>query len=429
MEKCSKLEELSLENNLIQSLHGIEGLENLRKLNVSNNEIANVDEAAHHAANHYQHHHHHTLNGENNKTNANWELNLSRLTHLCMTNNRLSNLRFVHKLSSLIELYAGFNRIKNLREIFHLKSLNALVIVDLSSNPMCADAKYRPFVVYHLKSLKSMDGHAIEPGEVNDARESFGGKLTSDFIAEKFAHTRLSDIRSLEFPNSLIRLVDLGPTTQLINEQFENLRSLNLENNALTSFSGLIYLKNLKILCLNNNKIESIFSKSKPAANQQQQQQQSPPQQQQQQQPAVNPVDPILPNLEVLHLAYNGISDLVALQISRLTSLKALFLQGNEITKIEGLETLRDLRELVLDKNKIKQIGETSFVGQSHRLVELHIEENRLRDLLNIHTLRNLQKLYAANNKINEFSDIDKLLDLSHLHEISLINNPVFIFF
>jgi hypothetical protein len=36
----------------------------------------------------------------------------------------------------------------------------------------------------------------------------------------------------------------------------------------------------------------------------------------------------ILPCLEVLHLAYNGITDIAALQIGRLTSLKALFLQG-----------------------------------------------------------------------------------------------------
>lgn len=100
-------------------------------------------------------------------------------------------------------------------------------------------------------------------------------------------------------------------------------------------------------------------------------------------------------------------------------------LSGNEITKIEGLESLRDLRELVLDKNKIKQIGDLSFVGQSQRLVELHIEENRLRDLTNIETLRNLQKIFAANNKITDFADIDKLLELGHLNEISLLNNPV----
>ncbi len=33
-------------------------------------------------------------------------------------------------------------------------------------------------------------------------------------------------------------------------------------------------------------------------------------------------------SLEVLHLGYNGISNLINLQISRLTNLRALFLQG-----------------------------------------------------------------------------------------------------
>ena len=37
---------------------------------------------------------------------------------------------------------------------------------------------------------------------------------------------------------------------------------------------------------------------------------------------------PLLENLEVLHLGYNGIRDLVALQLNRLIGLKALFLQG-----------------------------------------------------------------------------------------------------
>lgn len=37
---------------------------------------------------------------------------------------------------------------------------------------------------------------------------------------------------------------------------------------------------------------------------------------------------PIMESLEVLHLGYNGIKDMSTLQLSRLTSLKALFLQG-----------------------------------------------------------------------------------------------------
>ena len=199
---------------------------------------------------------------------------------------------------------------KNLRDVFHLKNVTNLTLCDLSGNPISKNAKYRLFIIYHLKNLKSLDGNSIELSESNEAKEHFGGKLTCDFIAEKFQNVRLNDIKSLEFPQCGIKVVDLGASIQSVSEQFENLRAINLENNALTSFSGLVYLRNLKILCLNNNKVESIFPKSKNASN-------------------TNTLnDLILPNLEVLHLAFNGINDLVTLQIGRLVSLKALFLQG-----------------------------------------------------------------------------------------------------
>jgi Leucine-rich repeat (LRR) protein len=72
---------------------------------------------------------------------------------------------------------------------------------------------------------------------------------------------------------------------------------------------------------------------------------------------------------------------------------------GNEIAKVEGLENLRDLLELVLDRNKVKQIGEFSFISQQ-RLQELHIEENRLRSLANLQCLDNLRRLYIGMNRI-----------------------------
>lgn len=74
-------------------------------------------------------------------------------------------------------------------------------------------------------------------------------------------------------------------------------------------------------------------------------------------------------------------------------------IKGNEISKIEGLEGLQDLRELVLDRNKVKNIGEYSFMNQWN-LAELHLEENRLRELLNLECLENLQRLFLGMNKI-----------------------------
>jgi Leucine-rich repeat (LRR) protein len=390
IDKCKRLEELSLEGNLLQSLEGLESCDGLRKLNVNNNLI-----------------YFHEDNSKRDATTpANWDLVLPRLTYLSISYNRIKSLKFVSKLTSLMELYVSFNKIRTLRDVFNLKPLNSLIILDLWANDMCEEAKYRSFVIYNLRFLKSLDGFSIDQNEYLEAKETFGGKLTCDFIAEKFPSVRLNDIKNLEFPQCSIRLVDLGATPQLVADQFENLRALNLENNSLVSFSGLIYLRNLRVLCLNYNKIESVLPKSK--AN-----------------PASQYEGQILPSLEILHLAYNGISDLVGLQICKLTSLKALFLQGNELVKIEGLEGLRELRELVLDKNKIKGIGENSFIDQTQRLMELHIEENRLRDLSNVEVLQALQKIYAANNKITEFADIEPLTELANIQEISLINNPV----
>lgn len=68
----------------------------------------------------------------------------------------------------------------------------------------------------------------------------------------------------------------------------------------------------IQVLCLNHNRIECMQSQhlsrdSLPASGQ------------------------VLSSLEVLHLAYNGIVNLVPLQLGRISSLRALFLQGTAV--------------------------------------------------------------------------------------------------
>ena len=75
------------------------------------------------------------------------------------------------------------------------------------------------------------------------------------------------------------------------------------------------------------------------------------------------------------------------------------FLTGNEISKVEGMEGLHDLRELVLDRNKIKIITELSFANQWN-LQELHLEENRIRELTYLNCMDNLQRLYLGSNRV-----------------------------
>lgn len=78
---------------------------------------------------------------------------------------------------------------------------------------------------------------------------------------------------------------------------------------------------------------------------------------------------------------------------------KTFFRLGNEISKVEGLESLRNLRELVLDKNKIRVITDTSFFFQTN-LIELHLEENRVRELTFFDRMIKLEKLFLGSNKI-----------------------------
>ena len=130
------LEELSLEHNCITKLEGLTRLVRLRRLSLGHNYISSLDGSA------IEH--------------------LQQLQYLSMENNKVSGLFGVQKTTSLVELYLGNNNIDNIREVFYLKNLLHLVILDLYGNPVVSSTdNYRLFVIYHLKSLKALDGTAI----------------------------------------------------------------------------------------------------------------------------------------------------------------------------------------------------------------------------------------------------------------------------
>ncbi|RUS71694.1 hypothetical protein EGW08_020538 [Elysia chlorotica] len=427
LDNCCQLKELSLTNNCIAHLEGLHKLVQLQVLDLSHNCLTTLDTGA--------------------------LSQMSQLISLSLESNRLSSIAGIQRNTALVELYIGNNTINNIREVFLLKSLPSLVILDMFGNPMVSEVEnYRMFVIYHLRSLKALDGSAIAPRiirkemalyqktqatldllllDINNcaltkeaqegsmAKDMFGGRLTPDFIAEKLGHASFLEVRELDLPNCAIRTVDLGT-----GEQFINLRSVNLEHNNLSSFTGLIHLVNLRVLCLNYNHIECIVPKSKVAAGSQGSKRYGSNYPSKNTDYFAENCAPVLENLEVLHLGYNGIKDLASLQLGRLPSLKALFLQGNEITKVEGLDGLHDLRELVLDRNKIKSLTEYSFLNQWN-LQELHLEENRLRDLVGLGCLDNLLRLYLGSNRVQELSELDRLDSLHNLVEISLVNNVI----
>ncbi|XP_025062921.1 leucine-rich repeat-containing protein 9 [Alligator sinensis] len=405
LESCLNLEELTLDGNCISNLDGISKLTKLTRLSVNNNLLISLER--------------HVFD------------NLSHLHYLSLESNRITSLAGLQKAYALIELYISNNYVSTNQEIYHLKGLINLIILDMYGNLIVwKQDNYRLFTIFHLASLKALDGVAVEPAEVESAKDLFGGRLTCDTIAERLGHSNFTKMQELNWTSSTIRTVDLVPA-----DQFRNVCNVNLQNNNLTSFSGLVFLPNVKVLCLNYNHIESIMPRQKSQShltNRQLLYQKVTSSGYGQQGLSKGSRDagfgenlpPIMHSLEVLHLGYNGISNMTQLQLSRLKNLKFLFLQGNEISQIEGLEGLQLLEELVLDHNRIKTILESSFAKQSS-LCALHLEENRIRELNNLQSLVKLQKLFLGYNKIQELSELEKLEVIPSLKELSISGNPV----
>uniref|UniRef100_A0A3B4XI37 Leucine rich repeat containing 9 n=1 Tax=Seriola lalandi dorsalis TaxID=1841481 RepID=A0A3B4XI37_SERLL len=214
LDSCLKLEELSLNNNSISTL-SLSKLHCLNKLSVDGNQLSSLD--------------------------ASVLDQLPNLSFLSVENNRISSLHGIQRVRSVLELYIGNNEISTSRDIYYLKGLTNLIILDLYGNPLVERLEnYRIYVVFHLPSLKALDG--IEVTECESAKDMFGGRLTPDMVAEKLGNSNYTDITYLTLQSCSIRMVDLSPA-----DLFSSLRSVNLDHNNLTSFSGLIYLPNIKV--------------------------------------------------------------------------------------------------------------------------------------------------------------------------------------
>ncbi|XP_072193456.1 leucine-rich repeat-containing protein 9 [Excalfactoria chinensis] len=407
LESCLNLEELTLDDNCISTLDGISKLTKLTRLSVNNNHLTSLKR--------------HIFE------------NLSHLHYVSVENNRITSLVGLKKTYSLIELYISNNCISTSQEIYHLKGLTNLIILDMSGNRIVwKQDNYRLFVLFHLPFLQALDGISVEPAEGECAKDLFGGKLTSDMIADRLGQSDFTEMQELNWVNSNIRAVELVPA-----DQFRSVNSVNLQNNNLTSFSGLIFLPNVKVLCLNYNHIESILPGPKSAnklTNRQQLHRKVISSGYGQQEYTKGRRDegfeenlpPIMQSLVVLHLGHNGITDMAYLQLSRLKNLKFLFLQGNFISQIEGLEGLQFLQELVLDHNRIRRISQGSLAGQS-ALQTLHLEKNQIRELNGLKPLAKLQKLFLQFNRIRELSELEKLQVIPSLRVLSLHGNPVYL--
>ncbi|VVC33524.1 Leucine-rich repeat,Leucine-rich repeat domain, L domain-like,Leucine-rich repeat, typical subtype [Cinara cedri] len=129
-----------------------------------------------------------------------------------------------------------------------------------------------------------------------------------------------------------------------------------------------------------------------------------------------------LNNLRVLLLGKNRIKRIEGLKT--LHRLEVLDLHGNQLTQIGGLQSQGELKVLNLAGNQIKVLGSLDLTGL-RSLRELNLRRNRLKCLLGFAETQQLTKLFLSNNEVNTIDDMPSLVHLNKLQELAIDNNPV----
>ncbi|KAB1276935.1 Leucine-rich repeat-containing protein 9 [Camelus dromedarius] len=345
--------------------------------------------------------------------------NLEKLENLkwaSFSNNNLTKMEGLESCVNLEELTLDGNCISKIEG----KGLSNLVILDMNGNIIVWNQEnYRLFVIFHLPELKALDGISIEPPETECAKDLFGGRLTSDMIAERQGHSDFTQMQELNWTSSSIRVCVLRFFLQVLCLNYNHIESIMPQLKPQTHLTNrqLLYQKVpssgygqqgtskinrwLEIKFMGSN-LHVCFRDTMSSEN----------------------LPPIMHSLEVLHLGYNGICNLIQLQLNRLRNLKFLFLQGNEISQVEGLDNLEVLQELVVDHNRIRAFNDSAFAKPSS-LLALHLEENRLRELSKLQPLVKLEKLFLGHNKIQDMAELEKLDGISSLRELTVYGNPI----
>ncbi len=118
-----------------------------------------------------------------------------------------------------------------------------------------------------------------------------------------------------------------------------------------------------------------------------------------------------LTNLKHLLVQRNNIERISSLE--NFKKLKTLNLSDNNITKIENLENLNNLEELELSYNKIKRIEKLDSLKS---LKKLSLEVNLIENVDGLDKLHSLEELNLSNNKISIVRNLDSLKKLKRLN-------------
>ncbi|KKN28247.1 hypothetical protein LCGC14_0856280 [marine sediment metagenome] len=114
-----------------------------------------------------------------------------------------------------------------------------------------------------------------------------------------------------------------------------------------------------------------------------------------------------------LKIGFIGLTDISQIEgLEKLTDLKKLDLFGNEINEIKGLEKLINLEYLNLSRNEITEINGLENLTNLKVLI---LEVNKIKEIKNLENLVNLVYLDLSENPISEIKGLENLVNLRGL--------------
>eukprot|EP00892_Ulva_mutabilis_P012061 jgi/Ulvmu1/9227/UM005_0327.1 len=375
---------------------------------------------------------------------------LEGLEQLCVDSNNIGDLAPLSDLSALMELYAAHNTLTSMHVFAAIAELPKLFVADFRGNAIAKIEDYYQYAVFRLRRLCVLDGDTVSAAQQAAARNKFVGRLTMEFLEERAPGTKWNLVLDLDISD--LRIRDIGSALTLGN--FPSLTDLRISQNLLTSINGLVGLPRLTALNADGNRLGSgqppilgpksdvLYSSSAffegdvcmdslgndsiadARVSMDAVDNGSPVR-------AAEPTssgdlgdDVVLPALQVLQLGDNRLFSIDMLGLSRLTGLRSLFLQNNQIAKVGGLAALSSLEELVLDRNRIKSLDIDSFKGLT-ALRELRMEDNGIRRLSHLSSLPALRCLQLGGNRVLDITEVMKLAEATSIVELSLAGCPI----
>lgn len=122
------------------------------------------------------------------------------------------------------------------------------------------------------------------------------------------------------------------------------------------------------------------------------------------------------PRLKELYLSNNAISKIE--ELSHFSGLQLLELGSNKIKVMTGLEGLRELRELWLGRNRVREVDLCGLTS----LRRISVQSNRLTSMAGFEECAQLEELYLSHNGISKMSGLKRL---SSLHVLDVSGNRI----